>query len=86
MKVEPGRYYYVICHAYHHFIGKLEEITGKREGTFSDVHWIYSSQLSWTDFFAKGFTKANSKYHKFPDGNYPWTCGIFAWNHPLPKE
>ncbi len=83
MSVQVGKTYYVMTHAYHHFIGVLQEITGKREGWFTDVVKVHGSNRGWTQFFEKGPTNEDN-IMRFPDGSLSWFA-IFEWNHPTPK-
>jgi hypothetical protein len=86
MTVEPGKCYYVIVHAYHHFIGEVIEVTGRKSATFTKLRWVYSSTLNWTEFFKKGCTRKNSTIHDWPDGEIGWeNGGIFNWKHPIPE-
>ena len=85
--MQPGKVYYFIVHAYHHFIARLDEITGPQKGRVSHVYKIHSSTRGWTEFFEEGAGKAGSgttNFMKFPPGEITWMAA-FDWNHPYPE-
>ncbi len=83
--MQAGKVYYFMTHAYHHFIARLVEITGKREGRVDQVRRVQSSQNQpWTDFFKNGPTESTVLEH-FPDGEITWFAA-FEWKHPIPNK
>ncbi len=81
--IVPGKTYYVIHHVYHHFLGELVEITGKREGDFRHVVRVHSCARGWEEFFRDGCLSDTTLMH-FTDGNMSWQS-IFLWPHPIPE-
>jgi hypothetical protein len=86
--IKEGQTYYFLLHAYHHFIGTVVEITGKKECVIKNVRRVQSSQRGWTDFFAQGAGSGNETVTTtWPDGME--ISGWFAavpWNHPIPGD
>lgn len=82
--VQVGKRYYVVIHAYHHIIGTLQTITGKREGDFVDVVWVYKSDQHWDDFFEKP-DWSRTTYRLWPNGNTSWIAA-FEFPHDIPTE
>jgi len=81
-KVEAGKKFYAITHAYYHLIFEVVEMLGPQRARVKDVRFVYSSQLDWTQFFKKGYTKTNSVIHTWPDGEVSW-IDIFDWEHEI---
>jgi|SRR5579859_117397 len=90
MKV--GDRVYLMVHAYHHVIGEVEAILGKKHillGGPKPVLWVYSCKRGWTEFFQDGLgndtdfkylrTKADSPPVEVPD----FLLAI-PWLHDIP--
>lgn len=86
MAIEVGKKYYFIVHAYHHILGEVVSIEGKKDCTLNNVIRIYSCSRGWTDFFKEG-CKNDTNYEVFPDGTEVsgW-CLAAPWSHSIPKE
>lgn len=82
-KVQVGKFYYFIVHAYHHVIAEVVEITGKREVVVGPGAWVYSCRRDWTAFFKDG-PKNDTVIKRFPPGQFEYLAA-FAWNHALPE-
>lgn len=82
--MEPGNCYYVIYHAYHHFIIRVEEMNGPRRPKFSYCDKIHSCQRGWTEFFRDG-AKKDTTFMEFPPGEFE-VGNYWIWKHPLPRE
>lgn len=80
--VQAGGRYYAYVHAYLHLIFEVVEMLGPQRARVKNCRFVYSSQLNWTDFFAKGYTLANSVIRTFPDGEVSWYA-IFDWPHEI---
>lgn len=85
MSVEVGKRYYIMQHAYHHFLGEVTEILGKNSLVLKNVRRIYSCQRGWTEFFRDGCGD-DTIYTIFPDGyeihNY---MSAAPWKNSIPK-
>lgn len=81
-KVEAGKCYYAVTHAYYHLLFEIVEMLGPQRARVKNVRLVVSSELSWTDFFKNGYTQTNSKIHLFPDGEVSW-IDIFDWGHEI---
>ena len=82
MAVQPGKRYYFIAHAYHHFLAEVVEITGKREADVIDVRRIQSCRRPWTDFFRDG-CKDDTDFTVWPDCSLTWFVAV-DWPHEIP--
>jgi hypothetical protein len=82
-KPESGTKHYAITHAYYHLMFEVVEMLGPQRARVKNVRFVYSSQLNWTDFFAKGCTRANTVMHDWPAGEVSW-IDIFDWEHEIP--
>ncbi len=85
IKNEVGRRYYFIIHAYHHIVADVVKILGTRHVLVKNCHWIYRSELGWDEFFKQGFTKENTTYREFPDGDFVYIAK-FEFDHKFPGE
>ena len=83
MPVTIGKTYYLITHAYHHFLAEVVEVTGKREADCTRVVRVHSCRRDWTLFFRDGCGGDTVFYH-FPDGSLTWLAA-FEWPHPIPE-
>jgi hypothetical protein len=81
-KVEAGGTYYAISHAYYHFVFEVVEMLGPNRARVKNRRQIVSSRLDWTQFFAQGYTRDNTTFHVWPDGEVSW-FDISEWNHPI---
>ena len=84
--IEVGKRYYFMAHAYHHFLGEVVEITGRKECVLKNVIRVQSCSRGWTEFFRDG-CKKDTTYTVWPDGTEisGWFAAI-PWKHPIPKE
>lgn len=83
-KVQVGKRYYFIIHAYHHVIADVVEITGKREVVTGPNYWIYSCKRDWTLFFKDG-AKEDTVFRIFPPGEFEYIAA-FVWEHDFPSK
>ena len=86
MSLAIGERYYFMTHAYHHLIGEVVEITGKRECVLKNVVRVQHCARNWTEFFANG-CKDDTNYTIWPDGTEVsgWFIKV-PWNHPIPNS
>ena len=82
--MEPGKCYYVIYHAYHHFIIRVVEMLGPRRPRFDRCEKIHSCRRGWTEFFRDG-AERDTQFMIFPPGEFEAPCW-WEWKHPLPSE
>lgn len=81
--VYEGKNFYAITHAYYHLLFTVQAMTGPQRAQVTNVRFIYSSTMNWTDFFKKGCTRKDTVIHDWPDGEVSW-IDIFKWEHPIP--
>lgn len=83
--IEVGKSYYIISHAYHHFLGEVTEVT-PRHVTLKNCVCVYSCRRGWGAFFAEGL-KDDTVCERFPDGHScDYKISYTPWEHPtLPK-
>ena len=77
-----GNRYYVMTHAYHHFLVEIVEMLGPQRARCRTVRRIQSDQRNWTDFFKEGMNKTLTVFTVFPDGELSWFC-CFEWPHEI---
>lgn len=84
--IEVGKRYYFVVHAYHHFLGEVAEITGKKECVLRNVVRVQSCQRGWTEFFRDGCCD-DTNYTAWPDGTEVdnWMVAV-PWPHAIPGE
>jgi hypothetical protein len=84
--IQVGKRYYFMVHAYHHFIGEVVKITGRKSCILKDVRRIQSCMRGWTEFFKDG-AKNDTSCTIFPDGTFidGWFAAL-PWNHPIPEN
>ena len=83
--MEVGKAYYIITHAYFHYIGIVDEIVGPKTVRLCNVIAIHSSQRSWTEFFRDGI-KAGDRYDVMPDGGTVTAINVWPWDHKILTE
>ncbi len=81
--MEIGKSYYIILHAYHHFLVTVEEVNGPRFARFSRIVKVHSCRRGWTEFFRDG-CMADTTMMEFPPGELSGWIGIFDWKHEIP--
>jgi hypothetical protein len=77
--------YYIITHAYFHYIGIVDEVVGPKTVWFRNHIAIHSSTRSWTDFFRDGIKKGD-RYDIMPDGGMLTAFNAWPWAHDIPTE
>lgn len=83
--LEIGKQYYIIAHAYWHFVGTVREIT-PRYAVLDRCVQVHACGRPWTAFFAEGFRK-DTRYDWWPDGTIvPIGLPCAPFPHPIPKE
>ena len=83
--MQVGQKYYIIAHAYHHYIGEVVDVN-PRMVTLKNCIKVHSCQRNWTLFFKDG-AASDTSYDVMPDGTeQPYDLGSFPWNHAIPKE
>lgn len=84
--VKVGQKYYFFVHAYHHIVGKVVAITGKREVVLENVARVQSSGRGWPQFWEGGFAN-DTIYAVFPDGTgvAGWMMSV-PWKHDIPRN
>lgn len=82
-RVEAGKAYYAISHAYYHLIFEVVEMLGQQRARIKNARLVVSSRLTWEEFFERGCTRENTTLHIFPAGEVSW-FDIFDWEHDIP--
>jgi hypothetical protein len=82
--LEEGKTYYFIAHAYHHFIGRVVKILGRRECLITDVRRVYSCARGWTEFFRDG-ANSDTVLTSWPDTNLSGWVSHTEWKHKIPE-
>ncbi len=83
--MEVGKSYYLIAHAYWHYVGIVDKIVGPGTVILRNVCQVHSCGRNWTKFFADGFGN-DTKYDVLPDGVGFKPIIFIAWNHKIPTE
>lgn len=81
-----GSQYYIMSHAYHHFVGEVTEFLGQHTVVLKNVVRVQSCQRGWTEFNFEGFKK-DTTYTHWRDGTE--ITGWFVvepFPHPIPKR
>ena len=81
-KVEAGKRFYLIIHAYHHLLCEIVEMLGPQRARITNVRWVYSCRRGWSEFFKDGCND-DTVLRKFPDGEVSWIAA-FEWEHEIP--
>lgn len=82
--MEVGKKYYVISHAYYHYVGEVTEVN-PRGVKMRNVVQVHGCDRGWTEFFKDGF-KADTRYDVVPDGTGLSVIDYFPWGHDIPTE
>ena len=82
-----GKKYFVIAHAYHHYICEVTDITPKFLIT-KDCIKIMSDSAGWEATLLDGLDPKKTSWQCMPDGTeLPYgSLPIIPWNHPIPKR
>lgn len=84
MQLVEGKAYYVVAHAYYHFIGVVVKVM-PRSVVMRSVVQVHSCSRGWSRFFAEGFGE-DVRWDSWPDGTeLPiGSMPVAPWNHELP--
>jgi hypothetical protein len=74
--MEPGKFYYIISHAYYHYLAEVVEVEPMRVvcGRCFQVH---GDGRSWTKFFRRRANEPKPLRHHARRG---WTSGIYLFS------
>lgn len=81
--MEVGKKYYIIAHAYWHYVGEVVEVLGPKTVKLKNVRYVHRCQRTWTDFFAQGI-KNDTTYFVWPDGTVVTAIIFTPWEHKIP--
>lgn len=83
--MEIGKSYYIIAHAYWHFVGTVVDMTAKTV-TLDPVVQVHSCGRGWTEFFKDG-PKSDTRFDSWP-GRTVVALGLpyAPWKHEIPKK
>lgn len=86
--MEEGKKYYIIAHAYYHYVGEVAKVIGPKTVELRNVVQIHSCRRTWTKFFQDGF-QDDTSFDKLPDGTTVTAAiSYFPWPHisPIKKD
>lgn len=83
--LEVGKKYYIIAHAYHHYLAEVVEVT-PRQLKLGKCAKIHSCKRSWTEFFRDG-AKDDTNFDTLPEGKIlnSW-LDAQPWPHAIPRK
>ena len=81
--MDVGKMYYIVAHAYWHFVGEVTEVLGPKTVRLKNVRQVHRCERPWTKFFAEGFGK-DTRYDTWPDGTEVTAILHTPWEHPIP--
>jgi hypothetical protein len=83
--MKQGDNYYIMSHAYHHYIGEIVEIFPRTVVIKNGIK-VHSCQRNWTEFFKNGCGD-DTKFDVMPDlSEVPYELGVFPWKHAIPRK
>lgn len=83
--VKVGKRYYIMVHAYHHFIVDVVEVYGPMRAKFGRRERVQSCRRGWTEFFRDG-AKNDTDFHIFPEGGTATFFSADPWDHDFPSD
>ena len=81
--MEPGQKYYIIAHAYWHYVGEVVKVLGPKTVELRNVCQVHSCRRNWSEFFAKGFG-TDTQYDVWPDGTTVTAIAFTPFEHEIP--
>ena len=76
--MEEGKRYYVIAHAYFHYVGEVVRVIGPKTVELRNVCQVHSCGRNWTEFFRGGIGE-DTKYDVWPDGLVVSAIAFLPW-------
>ena len=83
--MEVGQKYYIIAHAYWHFVGEVAEVIGPKTVKLKNVCQVHLCGRNWSAFFASGFGN-DTKFDSWPDGTTISAIFFAPWEHQIPSR
>lgn len=84
--MEIGEKYYIVAHAYYHYVGEVVKVIGPKTVELKNVCQIHSCKRNWTEFFAGGFA-SDTQFDVLPDGFTVMASIVFLpWSHSIPTK
>lgn len=82
--IEPGGVYYIMTHAYYHYVAEVTAVYPQRVDVGRCVQ-VHSDPRGWTRFFAEGWS-AQTRFDEMPEGGDLAKLNAFPWRHGFPGE
>ena len=81
-----GERWYIVQHAYYHYVGTITSILGPKHVTLKDCVRVHSCSRNFTGFFDDGF-KNDTVYTHWPDDTEcsGWIVAA-PFPHPIPEK
>ncbi len=83
--MEVGKKYYIISHAYWHFVGEVVKIVGPKSVELRNVCQVHSCRRNFTDFFKTGFSN-DTQFDVWPNGTTIGVINYAPWEHQIPTK
>lgn len=83
--LEVGKRYYIITHAYYHFIVEISEILGPMRAKFGRRERVHSCRRGWTEFYHDG-AKDDTEFSIWPEGGAAVFLDVSPWPHEFPSD
>lgn len=83
--MQVGQKYYIIAHAYYHYVGEVASVIGPKTVELRNVCQVHSCRRNWTDFFANGFAN-DTQFDVWPDGLTVQAISFAPWHHEIPTK
>lgn len=83
--IEAGKRYYIMVHAYHHYIVDVVEVYAPMRAKFGRREKVHSCRRGWELFFKEG-AKGDTEFMIFPEGGEATFFDFSPWNHDFPSD
>lgn len=83
--LQVGLKYYVMVHAYHHFVVEIAEVLGPMRAKFGRRERVQSCRRGWTEFFRDG-PKDDTEFTIWPEGGVATFFDVSPWHHDFPSD
>lgn len=83
--MEVGTKWYIISHAYYHYVGEIARVIGPKTVELRNVCQVHSCRRNWTEFFRDGFER-DTQFDVMPDGIQVPIITAIPWNHDIPTK
>lgn len=86
--LEIGKAYYLVAHAYYHFIGIVTEVYGPNRVKLGRCVRVLASTYGrdWQKFFEAGCHRPETEYSVLPEGKVVIFFDATPWHHEVPTS